>query len=240
MFRIITLFVLLVATTANADVFRCTDEDGSVTFSQTPCSGEAERVSVSSGKSTNTASCKHAGHFSQAVTQLMRQGMVKADLLDEFGGADAFSRGSLRLVNYVYQYQNTRSMSQERIVSLATTQCETGTLGDVSCKALPEQYTKSGGGCGGQFSAMRAAPQANVFGANNAAREKKDREAATRTAEQTRKMQQQYEDRRRIDACQAEIQQKIDDIEMRIFAGSDPNGHRLELQRLRKSLGKCR
>ena len=160
--RLIVLLLLLAGTQTFADVFRCTGEDGSVTFSQTPCSKAAERVSVETG-STSTATsknCKHAGHFSEAVARLMRQGMEKSDMLDEFGGADKFSRDSMRLVNYVYQFKSSGNVSPERIATLTTTQCETGTLGNVSCSALPEKYISAGGGCSKSFEPTSAAPQA--------------------------------------------------------------------------------
>lgn len=238
--RIACLLVLLVAASASADVYRCTDASGSVTFSQTPCAGGAERVNLDATKSKAATECRYAEHFSRAIGSLMRKGVEKDDALKEFGGADDFSRGALRLVNYVYQYRSTRSMSVDRIVTLTSTQCETGTLGDVSCEALPEAYTKAGGGCGGGFSAERAAPQASVFGLDHAARAEKQRESMARTRAQSDRMMQQIEDQRRIDACRAKLQQRVSEIETLIYAGADPNGHRLELQRLRKKQSECR
>ena len=238
--RFACLVVLLAGASASADVYRCTDASGSLTFSQTPCAGGAERVNLDATKSKSATECRYAEPFARAIGSMMRRGMEKDDAMEEFGGADEFSRGALRLVNYVYQYRNTSSMSVDRIVTLTSTQCETGTLGDVSCSALPEAYTKAGGGCGGGFSAERAAPQASVFGLNHAARAEKQRESAARTAAQGEKMMQQYEDQRRIDACRANIDQRIAEIETLIYAGADPNGHRLELQRLRKKRSECR
>ncbi|MDJ0759598.1 MAG: DUF4124 domain-containing protein [Woeseiaceae bacterium] len=240
--RIVSLLLVLAGAQATADVYRCTGEDGSVTFSQTPCSNAAELVSVETGTSATATSknCKHAGHFSDAVARLMRQGMDKSDLLDQFGGADAFSRDSMRLVNYVYQFKSAQSMSRERIVSLTTTQCEAGTLGNVGCSALPEKYTQAGGGCSSRFSPGTAAPQAFTFGAANAARAKRDREMHEKTAEQGRKMAEQREKDRRIDACRAEFQTRIDQIQAQMRMGSDPSRHRVELQRLQRKMGECR
>ena len=237
---IVCLVLLLAAGLASADVYRCTDANGSVTFSQTPCAGGAERVNLDATKSKSARNCRYADHFSRAVGRLMRQGVSKDDAIEEFGGLDDFSRGALRLVNYVYQYQNTSNVSVDRIVSLTSTQCETGTLGDVSCSALPEAYTKAGGGCGGGFSAERAAPQANVFGLDHAALAKKRRESMARTKAQGDRMMQQLEDQRRIEECRAKLQQRVNEIETLIYAGADPNGHRLELQRLRKKQSECR
>ena len=61
-----------------------------------------------------------------------------------------------------------------------------------------------------------------------------------RTRAQSDRMMQQYEDQRRIDACRAKLQERVNEIETLIYAGADPNGHRLELQRLRKRQSECR
>ncbi len=232
----------MACTQASADVYRCTGEDGSVTFSQTPCSKAAERVSVDSGAPATATSkdCKHAGHFSDAVARLMQVGMEKSDVLDEFGGAEKFSRDSMRLVNYVYQFKSTKSITPERIATLTSTQCETGTLGDVSCAALPEKYTRAGGGCSKSFSPNSAAPQAFDFSAQNKVRAKKDREKHEFIAEQGRKMAEQREHERKVSECRAEFQSRIDHIQGQMRMGSDPSRHRVELQRLERKMSECR
>ena len=136
--------------------------------------------------------------------------------------------------------KSSGNVSPERIATLTTTQCETGTLGNVSCSALPEKYISAGGGCSKSFEPTSAAPQAFSFGANNEARARKDREAQQRTAEQGRKMTAQIDERRRIDACRAEYQFQIDQLQVLMQAGSDPSRHRVELQRLQKKMNECR
>lgn len=231
----------LTAATAHADVYRCIDADGSTTFSQTPCSESAERVPVDTVQpaGSSTGDCRVAEPFARAVAKLMRQGLSKDETIAEFGGQDAMQSGAGRLVNYVYLYHDSRGMTQDRMVALTMAQCASGSLGDVSCEALPASYTGAGGGCDGEFSARDAEPQVDVFARNRQRSEARTREAAELMSAQSAQMQADYARRERSRKCRAAVQQKINLIEISIQAGADPNGHRLALKRLRDEQRKC-
>lgn len=239
---LILLAALLAAVTAHAAVYKCTGPDGSTTFSQTPCSDTAERVSIDTATPAGTrgGDCRVAEPFARAVANLMRQGLTKTETIAEFGGPGAMQSGAQRLVNYVYLYQDSRNMTKDRMVTLTMAQCDSGSLGDVSCEALPESYTSAGGGCDGEFSAYDAEPRVDVFARNRERSYERAREAADLQAAQTAKMKDDYARRERVRQCRDAIQHKINDIEIRIQAGADPNGHRLALKRLREDQQACR
>lgn len=234
--------LMLAAATASADVYRCTGPDGSTTFSQTPCSQSAERVAVESARpaARTSVDCRVAEPFARAVAKLMRQGLSKDETIAEFGGPQALRPGAERLVDYVYLYRDSRGMTQDRMVALTMAQCESGSLGDVSCAALPSGYTDAGGGCGGEFSAYDAEPQVDVFARNRARSEVRTREAAALQAEQSAKLQEDYARRERVRQCREKIQHEINLVEIQIQAGADPNSHRRTLQRLRADQKACR
>lgn len=239
--RLLPVAMLLAAATAGADVYRCTAADGSTTFSQTPSSASAERVAVDAAPSAGTGSgdCRVAEPFARAVAKLMRQGLSRDETVAEFGGPGALQSGAGRLVDYVYLYRDSRGMTQDRMVTLTMAQCASGSLGDVSCEALPASYTDAGGGCDGEFSAWDAEPRVDVFARNRARSEARAREVAELRAAQSAKMQADYALRERSRKCRDAIQQKINRIEISIQAGADPNGHRLALKRLRDEQRKC-
>lgn len=170
----------------------------------------------------------------------MRQGFTKEETIAEHGGAGEISPGTQKLINYVYLYRDTRGMSQDRVVALTAAQCESGSLGDVSCQALPSSYTRAGGGCDGEFSARAAEPQVDVFARNRAKSEARAREASQLQSAQIDKLKEDYERRERVRQCKQEKQTEIDKRELSIHAGADPNGHRLALQRLRSDMKKCK
>ena len=234
------LTCLVLVTPVHADVYRCVGTDGATTFSQTPCSTSAEKVAVGTkAASTGTADCAFAENFVRLTSRLMRQGVDKDRMFEQFGGPDAFDDSATKIVNYVYQYQNTRSMSQDRIAELAAAQCKTGTFGGVNCETLPKAYTDSGGGCDGKFYAQTADYSVDVFAIHRAEAEERQQAVAELNRKQAEELRRHYADLDRGTECRQKIQQQIFSIESRIHAGADPNGHRLELKRLRAQLGKC-
>ena len=224
----------------HADVYRCVDADGATTYSQTPCSTSAEKVAVAStAVSTGTADCAFAEKFIRATSRLMRQRVDKDRLFEQFGGPDAFDNGATKIVHYVYQYQDTQSMSHDRIAELAVAQCKTGTFGDVNCESLPKSYTDSGGGCGESFSARRADFGVDVFAIHRAEAEERQQATVELNKKQAAERRKKYADIERGTQCRQKIEQQIFKIESRIYAGADPHGQRSELRKLRAELDKC-
>ena len=231
---------LALAMPVHADVYRCIGADGASTYSQTPCSTSAEKVAVSSNAAaTGTADCAFAENFIRSTSRLMRQGVDKDRLFAQFGGPDAFDDGATKIVNYVYQYRNTRSMSQDRIAELAVSQCNTGAFGGVNCDSLPKSYTDSGGGCDESFSAHSADYSVDVFAIHRAEAEERQQATAELRKKQAEEIRKSYADLERGTQCRQKIEQQIFQIESRIYAGADPNGYRLELKRLRAKLVEC-
>jgi hypothetical protein len=234
------LVCLALAVPAYADVYRCVGADGATTFSQTPCSSSAEKVAVGSTTgAAGTADCEFAENFIRSTSRLMRQGVDKGRLFEQFGGSDAFDNGATRIVNYVYQYENTRSMSQDRIAELAVAQCRSGAFGAVSCASLPKSYTDSGGGCDGSFSPNSADYSVDVFAIHRDQAEERQKASQELYNQQVAELSASYANLEAGTQCQQKIQQQISQIESRIYAGADPNGHRTELKRLRDQMDKC-
>jgi hypothetical protein len=223
-----------------ADVYRCVGADGATTYSQTPCSAAAEKVVVvSKALSTGTTDCAFAENFIRSTSRLMRQRVDKDRLIDQFGGPDAFDDGATKIVQYIYQYEHMQSMSQDRIVELAVTQCKTGAFGGVTCESLPKSYTDSGGGCGESFSADSAHYSVDVFAIHRAEANERQQASAELRKKQIEELSKRHTDLERGTQCRQKIEQQIFQIESRIYAGGDPNGQRLELKRLREKLGEC-
>ena len=238
--RLLLLVFLAFVMPAQADVYRCVSADGSTTFSQTPCSGSAEKVAVDSKPTVKgSADCEFADKFVRSTSRLMRQNVDKGRLIKQFGGPEAFDDNATRIVNYVYQYEDSRSVTQDRIADLAMGQCQAGAFGSVSCETLPKAYTESGGGCDGTFSASHADYSVDVFAIHRDRAEERARESHERQRQQAEELSEHYAALQRGTECRDKIEAKIFRIETQIWAGADPNGHRLELKRLREQLSKC-
>jgi len=234
------LALLVFVTPAFADVYRCVGADGTTTFSQTPCSATAEKVAVSSTRSSAaSADCAFAENFARTTSRLMRQRVDKERFFEQFGGPEAFDYGSTRMVHYVYQFQDTQSIPEDRVAQLAVAQCEAGAFGALNCDSLPKAYTDSGGGCDGTFSAYSAyydVSTSAIHGEQAMERQRVQAELSRKQAEERRKY---YANQKRTAQCRKEFEQEITQIEVLIRAGSDPRGHRSKLKRLRARLAKC-
>ena len=234
------LALLILFASAHADVYRCVGTDGATTFSQTPCSATAEIVAISSNRaSAGTADCDFAENFARTASRLMREGVDKDRLFEQFGGPEAFDNGATKMVHYVYQYRDNQSMSQDRIAELAIAQCNTGTFGAVSCESLPKAYTKSGGGCSGSFSARRAYYDVDTFAIHREKAAERQREQAELSRKQAEERRKYYADQKRIAKCRKNLEQELARIEVQMQASSDPRRYRSKRERLRAKLAKC-
>lgn len=141
------LAAALSSSPAQADIFKCEDDDGNMVFQQTPCA-ERESVKVDTGSASVSADdCVFANKFAVSSARFMRRGVRSDQLFDRYGGLDSLSRGSLGVINYVYTFRTNADVSVERIAALAQAKCRAKSFGDVSCEALPLSFTEGLGGC---------------------------------------------------------------------------------------------
>jgi hypothetical protein len=135
---------------ARADIYKCKEADGSLTYSQTPCPNNDTNVVVSetgTEYAIKVLDCRYANRFANETATAMRDGAASTDIFDQYGGIDALSGGSISIINYVYVYRTKNSVSAERIADLTEAQCIVAAMPDVACKDLPRNFTDSLGGC---------------------------------------------------------------------------------------------
>lgn len=142
--------MLLCSQPTLADIYKCVDADGLIAYSQAPCPGKPQLVKVDSQSASTDAvalDCRAAYRFAYETAQSMQSGTSSADAFDRYGGLDSMSRGSLNLINFVYGYRASNSMTAERIAGLAKSMCQSNSLQNVSCDDLPISFTDKLGGC---------------------------------------------------------------------------------------------
>ena len=139
--------MLMVSLEAQADVYKCTDAEGGITFQQTPCvEQKVEKVSSQATQSA-TMDCSYANKFAVSTARLMRRGARSDELFDRYGGLDSLSRATIGIINYVYSFRTNEGVTVERIAGLAQAKCRARSFGDASCEALPLSFTEGLGGC---------------------------------------------------------------------------------------------
>jgi hypothetical protein len=143
----VTTVLLLACTDARADVFKCTAEDGSLTFQQTPCPEQKVEKVQTDGPATEPQDCGQAQQFAGLAARLMRSGLRSDEVFDRYGGLDSLSKSSIGVVSYVYTFRTNDDVSIDRIASLTQAKCQARSLGDVSCETLPIAFAETLASC---------------------------------------------------------------------------------------------
>lgn len=151
-YGMVTTSLLLASASGQAEVFKCTAEDGGLTFQQTPCPEQkVEKVATQTPVATDTGSdCSFADRFAVSTARLMRAGVTSNEVFDRYGGLDALSRSSIGVINYVFSFRTSDDVTVERIAELAGAKCKVGSFGDARCETLPLSFTDGIGGCDGK------------------------------------------------------------------------------------------
>jgi len=159
-FRIALIpIALLLAPAAEAEIYKCVAEDGSVSYSQIPCPKQkSTTVRADVARTDEAVDCRWASQFANDVALRMRGGMASGEIFNAYGGVDSVSVGTVNIINYVFRFRGNASMPLERISSLAASMCKAGSLGDVRCESLPYGQDPSGESCDPDATNVEATP----------------------------------------------------------------------------------
>lgn len=151
-YGMVTISLLLASAGGQAEVFKCTAEDGGLTFQQTPCPEQkvekvATQAPVAAGEGPD---CSFANRFAVSTARLMRAGVESGEVFDRYGGLDVLSRPTIGVINYVFSFRTSDDVPVERIAELASAKCKVGSFGDARCETLPLSFTDGIGGCDGE------------------------------------------------------------------------------------------
>ena len=209
-----------------AGVHKCTDADGNIMYSQTPCDAQGSaNVNMAGFSSQSTElDCSYANRFALSTARRMRIGTGPTELFNLYGGLDELSRGALGVINYVYSFLTSSDVSVEQIATFTEAKCQAQSLGVVNCTALPSTCTDTIGGCavsaGQERPAVQAAPMSNVVRAQTKPKQ---------TNEFTGQCQKWYRDS--IDQIDAQMQ--------RDHSAEEGEFYRKELRELTQRLREC-
>ena len=209
-----------------AEVHKCTDADGNIMYSQTPCAAQSSANANMAGFSLQSTEmdCSYASRFALSTARRMRVGTGSTELFNLYGGLDELSKGALGVINYVYSFLTSSDVSVEQIATFTEAKCQAQSLGIVNCAALPSTYTDTIGGCavsaGQERPAVQAAPTSNVVRAQTKPKQ---------TNEFTEQCQKWYRDS--IDQIDAQMQ--------RDYSAEEGEFFRKELRELTQRLREC-
>jgi len=210
-------FALLLATGAEAEIFKCVAEDGSVTYSQIPCPKEKmTTVATAVAKTDDVVDCRWAVKFANDVGRRMRSGLPSDAVFNFYGGIDSVSPGTINIINYVFRFRGNEAMPLDRITSLAGSMCKAGSLGDVRCESLPYGQDPTGKRCDPDAQEELAEPQDAVV--SDAPRQADSNSILQTTANSdaaSARCKKDYRDR--IDAIDAQMRSGYDSAQGEVY-----------------------
>ena len=226
-FRIALIpFALLLATGAEAEIYKCVADDGSVTYSQIPCPKQktttvSAAVATEANKADDVVDCRWAVKFANDVGRRMRSGLPSEAVFNLYGGIDSVSPGTINIINYVFRFRGNEAMPLERITSLAGSMCKAGSLGDVRCESLPYGQDPTGNRCDPDA-------QDELAEAQDAVVSDAPRPADSNSNLQTTANNDAYRER-----CKKDYRDQIDAIDAQMRSGYDSAQGEVYCERLR-------
>lgn len=216
------LAALLFASAAQADIYKCDADDGSVAYSQVPCTAkEITTVRAPVKKVDDVVDCRWASRFASDAAGRMREGLASNAAFDSYGGLDALSSGTVNIINYVYRFRGNESVPIERISSLAASMCKAGSLGDVRCEALPYGQDTGENSCSPDDESVESRCEGAACNPTVAAQARLQQPASTAEPER----QNDHETRARNDEaraqCKKNFRDQIDAIDAQMRQGYD-------------------
>lgn len=243
---LIALAALALSDNAGADVYKCVDTDGSITYGQTPCPNQVtSSVNIGTApKASDTMDCRHANQFALTIARPMRSGRGSADAFAQYGGLEGLSKSAVNIINYVYVFQHSSNVSVDKIAALTHNKCKARSFGEVNCETMPFAYIEQIGGCDedGSEAEQSSAGETDAMQRALVLAEQPTAPPVSNTSSSSQaRLSQKSDDERRKD-CKDRLQSEIDGINTSMRSGySSAQGeqYRERLRELRSRQQKC-
>jgi len=131
---------------AHAEIFRCTDSDGHVVFTQQRCASTqtSEKVDMEGlndvggrGKPGEKI-CKDVKKLANLIFPHINQTDSILDIYSDLGGRENLSAGITAVVNYVFNFHYNPKARQVDVVNLTYSKCLDGGFGRITQRDLPD------------------------------------------------------------------------------------------------------
>lgn len=135
------LYTIVPASQVQADIFRCKDSDGNITFSQLPCEKDetSNKLNIQAQKTDipSEEACLEASKFSRPLYERIKQAETSS-IIDELGGVNNLQPPVLNIINYIAIYRLDTRTSSQRIASLVDKKCQNGGFGIFTESDFPQ------------------------------------------------------------------------------------------------------
>lgn len=248
--RIIALAALALSQDATADVYKCVDKDGSVTYTQTPCPNQVT-TSIRTSPApqvSETMDCKHANQFALTIARSMKAGTGSADAFAQYGGLEGLSKSAVNIINYVYVFKHSSNVSAEKVASLTHNKCKARSFGLVNCESMPFAYIEHIGGCDKDDDEDSSLAEESSAGEIEAIKQAQvlaqppTEALVSGKSASTQALQPQTSDDEQRMQCKDRLQSQIDGINEQMrggYSSAQSEQYRERLRVLRRSMNDC-
>jgi hypothetical protein len=130
----------------SARAYRCTDANGNISYSQTPCSAGqtgARMHGVGTSKITDREACSLVRGFAAESFAKLRQGTEPSLLIDKYGGPGYINPLTLNVINFVSGFRLSEDIPVMKVSGLAYNKCINGGFGKLERSSLPVEMLPS-------------------------------------------------------------------------------------------------
>lgn len=137
---LVGLALLVHVSTCEARAYRCSDTDGNVSYSQSPCSsGQTGTRLRGVGTSTvkDRKACSLVRNFAAESFEKLKRGTQSSMLVDEYGGPGYIDPLTLNVINFVSGFRFSKEVAARKVGAMAYNKCRGGGFGAIQIGDLP-------------------------------------------------------------------------------------------------------
>ena len=246
---LLATFQTTIPTPASAAIYKCQDDSGSITYTNTPCpvSEITSKVLKASGKTTNSADCRIANNFALDVAKKMRDGLSTDDAFMAYGGINSLQPTTISIINYVYSHEHNIATVPARIAQLSAARCDASAYGDPTCDQFPVGFINEAGSCeaasGGEGTVSATVEQMKIDAANSDYNEDgPDQSVGSLTAVRAAPAVRSSVTGMTQDECRKSFEAKMDEVRHSMserLSANRQNQLRAEYRIMRKQKSEC-
>ena len=140
---LVVILLFAYGVSAHAEVYRCVDDMGKVTFTQHRCSPgqEGEQVKLDGAnfnRKPKPEVCAEVKKLADLVFPHITQTDSILDIYTDLGGRQHLSAGITAAINYVFNFRYNPKARQSEVVELTHDKCLDGGFGQITQKDLPD------------------------------------------------------------------------------------------------------
>lgn len=138
---IVSVLSMMLVDAAQARVFRCTDADGKVGYSQSPCPAEQQADQmrgIGGGKQQDRSLCGDARDLAAQAFGDMSSRMEPSEVIDQHGGINYINAATLGVINFAASLRFNTDITPQRAGALAFSRCLGGGFGELHPGDLPK------------------------------------------------------------------------------------------------------